>query len=43
MSALLDALTIALMELKGFSKNDYAKFHHGGYLGSKARGDWSGT
>ncbi|HET9057004.1 MAG TPA: KpsF/GutQ family sugar-phosphate isomerase [Chitinophagaceae bacterium] len=30
-----DALAIALMELKGFNSNDFAKFHPGGMLGKK--------
>lgn len=30
-----DALAIALMELKGFSSDDFAKFHPGGMLGKK--------
>lgn len=37
MLALGDALALVLMERKGFTKADYAKFHHGGYLGKKAR------
>jgi arabinose-5-phosphate isomerase len=37
MLALADALAIVLMEKKKFTKADYAKFHHGGYLGKKAR------
>ena len=37
MMALGDALTLVLMERKRFTKLDYAKFHHGGYLGRKAR------
>lgn len=37
MLALGDALALVLMEKKGFTKTDYAKFHHGGYLGKKAR------
>ena len=37
MMALGDALTLVLMERKRFTKADYAKFHHGGYLGKKAR------
>ena len=35
--ALGDALTLVLMTRKGFTKADYAKFHHGGYLGRRAR------
>lgn len=30
-----DALAICLMELKGFSSNDFAKYHPGGTLGKK--------
>lgn len=37
MLALGDALALVLMEQKGFTKADFAKFHHGGYLGKKAR------
>jgi arabinose-5-phosphate isomerase len=37
MLALSDALALVLMQKKRFSKADYAKFHHGGYLGRKAR------
>src|SRR6266850_1405191 len=36
MLALGDALALVLMKKK-FTKADYAKFHHGGYLGKKAR------
>ncbi len=35
--ALGDALTLVLMTRKRFAKADYAKFHHGGYLGRRAR------
>ena len=35
--ALGDALTLVLMARKGFGKADYAKRHHGGYLGRRAR------
>ena len=35
--ALGDALTLVLMTRKRFTKADYAKFHHGGYLGRRAR------
>ena len=37
MLAISDALALLLMELKGFSREDYGKRHHGGYLGKKAR------
>src|SRR5690606_20268096 len=30
-----DALTVCLMELKGFTSDDFAKFHPGGTLGKK--------
>jgi len=30
-----DALAVTLMELKGFTSNDFAKFHPGGALGKK--------
>lgn len=33
--AMGDAIAICLMELKGFSSNDFAKFHPGGALGKK--------
>jgi len=39
MSAIADALTLALMELKGVTREDYGVRHHGGYLGRKARLD----
>jgi arabinose-5-phosphate isomerase len=32
-----DALVVALMTKIGFSSNDYARRHHGGYLGDKSR------
>ena len=35
--ALGDALTLVLMTRKHFTKADYAQFHHGGYLGRRAR------
>ena len=34
-----DILVVLLMEKIGFTKEEYAKRHHSGYLGSKARGD----
>lgn len=37
MLAIADALALALMEVKGFSKHDFGLRHHGGYLGRKAR------
>ena len=30
-----DALAICLLKLKGFSKNDFARYHPGGILGKK--------
>jgi len=39
MLAISDAIAIALMELKGFTKEDYGKRHHGGYLGRVSRTD----
>ncbi len=32
-----DALVVLLMEKIGFTASDYAKRHHGGYLGTKSR------
>ena len=37
MNAIADALTLALMELKGITKEQYGLHHHGGYLGRVAR------
>lgn len=37
MLAISDALALLLMELKGFTPDDFGKRHHGGYLGKKAR------
>lgn len=34
-----DVLVVMLMEKIGFTKEEYAKRHHSGYLGQKARGD----
>lgn len=39
MLAISDALALLLMEIKGFSPEDFGKRHHEGYLGSKARGE----
>ncbi len=39
MLAISDALAIALMEVKGVTKEDFGLRHHGGYLGRKARVD----
>lgn len=37
MLAISDAIALALMELKQFSRNDFGQRHHGGYLGAQAR------
>ncbi len=39
MTVIGDILVTLLMEAIGFSKDDYAKRHHGGYLGQKSRGE----
>lgn len=39
MMGISDAIALTLMELKGFTKNDFGLRHHGGYLGKKARLD----
>jgi len=39
MSAIGDALVVQMMKRIGFSKADYARRHHGGYLGQKSRGE----
>lgn len=39
MLAIGDALSLVLMELKGFTRSDYGRRHHGGYLGRRARLD----
>ena len=39
MNAIADAITLALMELKGITKRQYGLRHHGGYLGRVARED----
>ncbi len=39
MLAISDAIAIATMEAKGFTKEEYGLRHHGGYLGRKARTD----
>ena len=38
MTVIGDIMVVLLMEKIGFNRNDYAKRHHGGYLGIKARG-----
>jgi arabinose-5-phosphate isomerase len=37
MTVIGDTLVVLLMEKIGFNANDYAKRHHGGYLGMKSR------
>ena len=37
MLAISDVLALLLMELKNFTREDYGRRHHGGYLGKKAR------
>lgn len=37
MTVIGDALVVSLMKKIGFTSNDYAKRHHGGYLGDKSR------
>ncbi len=39
MLAITDGLALALMELRGVTRQDYGLRHHGGYLGHKARTD----
>ena len=41
MLAISDALALALLEVRGFSKEDFGMRHHGGYLGHRARGEMS--
>jgi len=38
MTVIGDILVVLLMEKIGFNSEDYAKRHHGGYLGERARG-----
>ena len=37
MTVIGDAMIVLMMEKIGFTNDDYAKRHHGGYLGSKSR------
>lgn len=37
MTVIGDALVVLLMEKVGFTASDYAKRHHGGYLGARSR------
>jgi arabinose-5-phosphate isomerase len=39
MSVIGDALVVQMMKRIGFDKTEYAKRHHGGYLGQKSRGE----
>jgi arabinose-5-phosphate isomerase len=39
MTVIGDVLVVNVMQRIGFSRADYAKRHHGGYLGSAARGE----
>ena len=39
MAAISDAMALVLMELKGFSRQDFGRRHHGGYLGRRSRSD----
>lgn len=39
MTVIGDVLATAVMNAIGFTRSDYARRHHGGYLGSAARGD----
>lgn len=34
-----DAIAAALMSRRGFTPADFARYHHGGYLGRKAKGE----
>ncbi len=39
MTVIGDVLVVSTMKAIGFTREEYAKRHHGGYLGSAARGD----
>ncbi len=39
MTVIGDVLVVNVMRLTGFTRTEYAKRHHGGYLGEKSRGD----
>ena len=39
MSVIGDALVVQMMKRIGFDRMEYAKRHHGGYLGQKSRGE----
>ena len=38
MTVMGDVLVVSTMKATGFTREDYAKRHHGGYLGQKSRG-----
>lgn len=37
MSVISDLIVVSLIDKRGFTKKEYSKFHHGGYLGHKSR------
>ena len=37
MSVICDLIVVGLMRIKDFTKNEYSKRHHGGYLGKKSK------
>jgi arabinose-5-phosphate isomerase len=39
MSAITDSIALVASERNGLTKEEYSKYHHGGYLGKVARGD----
>lgn len=39
MTVIGDVLVVNVMQAIGFTREQYAKRHHGGYLGRAARGD----
>jgi arabinose-5-phosphate isomerase len=39
MLAIGDAIALTLMEVKGFTRHDFGRRHHGGYLGRQSRSD----
>lgn len=39
MLAITDVLALVASEEDGFTEEDYGRYHHGGYLGAKARND----
>jgi len=43
MTVIGDVLVVGAMRATGFTRADYAKRHHGGYLGTISRGDKSST